>query len=90
MDIFSQVLALSNLYRSESKELAALGSAIGAGLAVGVYANVEEAISCCRVEKLIYEEHDRKRYKQLSEFFRSLYPAMRNAFKQLSSLDDAI
>jgi len=88
MDIFSQVLAQSNLFRSEAQELAALGSAIGAGLAVGVYRSWEEAVSCCHVEKMEYGEHDRELYSKLSGMFQSLYPVLKESFRQLSTIDN--
>lgn len=88
MDIYSQVLAQSNLYRSRSKELAALGSAIGAGLAIGAYAGVEEGISCCHVEKVVYKPHDRAQYERICELFQSLYPALKDSFRRLRTITD--
>lgn len=90
MDIFSQVLSQSNLYDSLSEELAALGSALGAGLAVGVYPNVEAAVECCQIQMMSYPEHDRIRYAKMQQLFESLYPLLKDSFRQLKEIDDFV
>lgn len=84
---------LSDLYGMptvirESTEGAALGAAILGGCAAGVYASVEDgcarAVRNRRIEQPDSARHDV--YLRYYQFYRSLYPAMKNAFAQMKSI----
>ena len=87
MDIFGQVLSKNRLYRSQVKELAAFGAALCAGMAAGIYNGEKEACACCRSEELDFKKHDRERYDKLGKVFVSLYPALKEAFEELRTID---
>jgi len=52
----------------------------------GVWSSIEEAAECCALEKQKYESHDRDLYRQMSELFAALYPAMRDSFRRLRNI----
>ncbi len=72
----------------QSEEGPALGAAILAGCAAGVYKSVEEG---CRIavrsgEKTEPDGELHMQYKKMYAVYRTLYPAMRTSFKALSEL----
>lgn len=71
-----------------SDEGPALGAALIAGVGVGVYADFEQATAqAVRTTGAIEPDPaNRKRYREYFEVYRSLYPALREAFGRLSHL----
>jgi xylulokinase len=72
----------------ESDEGPALGAALIAGVGVGRYRDFEEATERAvrttgRIEPI---EENRKKYREYFEVYRSLYPALKASFHQLSEL----
>ena len=71
-----------------SQECAALGVAILGGVAAGVFASVEEGCEICVSEKE-KTEHDcanHSEYMKYYELYKKLYPALKDSFKELSTL----
>jgi xylulokinase len=62
------------------------GAAMLAGVGCGIWKNLGEAVSCLRVETITEPNTLTKSvYDHLLGVYRSLYPALTDAFKQLSS-----
>jgi xylulokinase len=83
-DIFGKELVLVNV-----TEGAAYGAALLAGVGVGTYAGVEEAVahSVAITERVAPIPANVARYQALYPTYRSLYPALAPGFRALSSLE---
>lgn len=73
---------------ASSKESAALGAAILAGVGAGVYSDVPSACEKLISEKLVQEpiKENSLAYEPYYQLYRSLYPALKNSFAQLGRL----
>jgi xylulokinase len=76
------------IHRTTADEGPAHGAALLAGVAAGVYADVEEACSTVRLREEVTEPHPGRTriYDELYETYRSLYPATREAMHRLAGL----
>jgi xylulokinase len=74
--------------RTVADEGPAYGAALLAGIASGVYADVDEATSVVKLRKEITEpdEERSKIYEEYYEVYRSLYPATGTAMARLTNL----
>ena len=78
-----------NVQTMESKEGPALGAAILAGVAAGVFPSVVEGCRICvraGARKSVPNAAEVKRYDAIYGLYQSLYPAMRPAFNRLARL----
>lgn len=76
------------IHRTTSDEGPSYGAALLAGVAAGIYKNVEEASSQVKLREDITEpdpEHARV-YEEYYEVYRSLYPANRSSMRRLTEL----
>ncbi len=76
------------IHRTTSDEGPSYGAAFLAGVAAGIYKNVEEASSQVKLREDITEpdpEHARV-YEEYYEVYRSLYPANRSSMRRLTEL----
>jgi xylulokinase len=76
------------IHRTTADEGPAYGTALLAGVAAGIYNNVEEACSTVRLRDEVTEpDPERTRiYDELYEVHRSLYPATREVMHRLAEL----
>jgi xylulokinase len=76
------------IHRTTADEGPAYGAALLAGVAAGVYSDVEAACSTVRLRNEVTEpDPERTRiYDQLYEVYRSLYPATKEAMHRLAEL----
>ena len=75
-------------YTPISSESASLGAAILGGCAAGIYPDVRAGVGACvkrSEEKLPNAEHH-DRYMRFFDFYKSMYPALKDSFKALSEL----
>jgi len=77
--IFADVMG-KTIRTFQASELGALGAAISAGVGVGVYGNVRDAVSrVVRLRKEYYpDSENHQRYQQLYKLYRSLYQHLWN------------
>ena len=71
-----------------SPEAPALGVAILAGVAAGIYASVEEGCekTVKAKETVEFSEENNKEYKKFYEIYEKLYYSLKNDFKALSEI----
>ena len=71
----------------ESGEGAALGAAILGGVAAGVYSSVANGCEMTvRANKTVYpEDESTEEYRKYYNIYSSLYPALKDCFKQLKN-----
>jgi xylulokinase len=76
------------IYRTTADEGPAYGAALLAGVACGVYTDVEEACSHIRLRDEVVRPHPERvaLYNGYYEVYRSLYPATRDAMSSLTDL----
>jgi xylulokinase len=70
------------------REATSLGAALAAGVGVGIFADYPQAAARVTVAKEQDPNPDwTTRYVALRSYYESLYPALRDSFKQLAQLD---
>ncbi len=71
-----------------SEEGPALGAAILAGCACGVYKSVEEGCEICvrDKERILPHKENHKEYMKYYEIYKELYPALKNSFEGLAKI----
>ena len=69
-------------------ECAALGVAILAGVASGIYSSVEQGCDICVAEKAITraDGENHEKYMRYYDLYKKLYPALKDSFMELSKL----
>ena len=77
-DLWCQIFADAmgkKIKTSQTQELGALGAAMSAGLGIGIYGDVRDAVrKIVRTQKEYYPDSERhKKYQQLYELYKSLY-----------------
>ena len=87
--ILADILGLG-LEVPENSEGAAFGAALLAGVASGVFANVDEAAEkTVRISETVGPGPERSVYEDLYQVYRGLYPALRQTFLALGQGDHA-
>jgi xylulokinase len=71
--------------RPRIREASALGAAMLAGLATGVFAHAADAVRCCVARERVFEPDPRRHalYREKQELYRELHPALRGILGRL-------
>ena len=73
--------------RAHSEDASALGAGIVAGVALGVFKSAEEAASLvCEASVLEPNPANARRYRELRQVYRSLYPELMRSFDALAGI----
>lgn len=83
--ILADVFDREVITREASEDASALGAAVVAGLATGMWRSAEEAVSRIRETSALAPDPARAaRYRELFQLYRSLYPDLRRSFEALA------
>ena len=73
--------------KEASEDASALGAAFVAGVALGVFKSAEEAASLvCEASVLKPNPANARRYRELRQVYRSLYPELMRSFDALAGI----
>ncbi len=78
------------LFVMEKDEGPAYGAAILAGVGAGMFRNIEEGVEALVKVKDVVEPdpENTKRYREFYQLYRSLYPALKDRFKELKEIEE--